>query len=276
MPRAVSVLLDDGIDRPLDYIYDADVEIGMRVSAPLRGRIVKGTIIALKDEPEVKNALPIESLLPDEAHLPSELFELAQWMSHYYITPLRRVIRMMLPSLLRGKSKPMVQKFVKRAVSQDQLIEAAANVRRSSRAQAQILDVLLKAGKGILLSELLEKAKTSASPVKTLEKSGLLKIETITIDRTPLKNAEFFLTNHKTLNPSQQETLAEMIAAIDAHAFSPHLIHGITGSGKTEVYMQAIDHALNARSRNCAHDANNRAAHCPHPIQNCRAAPSSL
>lgn len=244
MSRAVSVLLDDGLDRPLDYTYDGSVEIGMRAHVPLRGRTVKGTIIALKDQPEVKNALPILGILGDEAHLPPELFKLAQWMSGYYVTPLRRVIRMMLPNLLRGKAKPMVQKFVKRAVTQEKLMDAAAQMRRVSRARAQILDVLLKANKGILLSELLEKAQTSASPVKTLEKEGLIKIEDLAIDRTPLQNAEFFPTKHKTLNDQQQNVLLDVCSSIDKGIFLPHLIHGITGSGKTEVYMQAIDHAL--------------------------------
>lgn len=245
MRPVASVLLDDGIDRPLDYLLpeNSNASLGMRALVPLRGRSVKGTIIALKDQPEVKKALPLQELLTGEAHLPEELFKLANWMSSYYACPLRRVIRSMLPSLLRGKAGPKLQRFVKKNVSLDELTKICADIRRTSDSQARVLDCILKHPQGILLTELLEKARVSKSPVDTLTKKKLLTQTEINIDRSLLESATFFPTQPKILNDEQESALAAITKTLDQKTFSPHLIHGITGSGKTEIYLQAITHA---------------------------------
>lgn len=241
MEKCVTLLLDDGVDRPLDYLAPCDAQIGMRALVPLRSRSVKGTIIATKDSPEFKNTKPIQSLLPEEASVPPELFELASWMSRYYCTSLRRILRMMVPSSMRGKAKPKLQRFVKRLHSIEKLTLLAAELRRTHPSQAQVLDVMLKAPKGLLLSELLEKSKVSRSPIDTLTKHGILEQKDFQINRTPLQESEFFQTKPKKLNDEQQKALDAIAHFND---FNVHLIHGITGSGKTEVYLQAIDAAL--------------------------------
>ena len=242
--RTATLLLDDGVDRPLDYLVPDDAKIGMRALVPLRSRTVKGTIIALKDKPEFKGTKPIKELLLTEANLPSELFELAKWMSHYYATPLRRIIKMMLPSSVRGKAKPKLQKFVKKTKSEKEIIEHAQTFRRTHPSRAKILDVILKNPKGLLLSELLEKSKTSKSPVDTLVKLNLISCKDVAVDRSPIQDAEYFPTKAKKLNAEQATTLDAITKTIDDNTFETHLIHGITGSGKTEVYLQAIAHAL--------------------------------
>ncbi len=243
MEKCVTLLLDEGVDRPLDYLAPMDATVGMRALVPLRGRSVRGTIIAEKEKPEVDNAKAIEALLTTEASVPPELFELAGWISHYYCTPLRRVLSMMVPSSVRGKAKPKLQRFVKRLLSIEKLTALAAELRRKNAKQAQVVDVMLKAPKGLLLSELLERAQVSRSPVDTLTKLGVIEQKDIAIDRTPLQDAEFFKTRPKKLNADQAKAL-DGITHFDT--FKTHLIHGITGSGKTEVYLQAMDAALKA------------------------------
>jgi primosomal protein N' (replication factor Y) len=108
-----------------------------------------------------------------------------------------------------------------------------------------ILDVLLKHPKGILLTELLEKTNASRSPVSTLAKQGALSLSPLTIDRSPLESHDFFPTKHKLLNQSQEKAFNHILESLSSQTFQTHLLFGVTGSGKTEVYLQAIDAALN-------------------------------
>ena len=64
------------------------------------------------------------------------------------------------------------------------------------------------------------------------------------VDRSPLTGEDYFRTKHKKLNHDQADALAKIHASLDAERFEVHLLHGVTGSGKTEVYLQAIDRAL--------------------------------
>jgi primosomal protein N' (replication factor Y) len=127
------------------------------------------------------------------------------------------------------------QLFVKPLRSKSELADLC---RERPGPQAQVLEMVLQHPKGILLSELLEKAQVSRSPVASLAKSGILSLEQLEIDRSLIADQEFFQTKHKVLNPEQAAALKKIAAST---GFETHLLHGVTGSGKTEVYLQAID-----------------------------------
>ncbi|MCB1109307.1 MAG: primosomal protein N', partial [Chlamydiia bacterium] len=146
--------------------------------------------------------------------------------------------------LLRGKSKTKTQRFVQKNLSTLELTDLCAEIRRTSQSQARVLDCILKHPQGILLTELMEKAGVSKSPIDTLTKKNILIQNELTLDRSLLETAEFFPTRPKTLNQEQSHALDSITSDLDQKIFSPHLIHGITGSGKTEIYIQAITHAL--------------------------------
>ena len=103
---------------------------------------------------------------------------------------------------------------------------------------------MLKVKKGILLTELLDASKGSRGSVEALAKKGFLIVDTVRVDRSPLTGEDYFRTKHKKLNHDQAAALAKIHASLDAERFEVHLLHGVTGSGKTEVYLQAIDRAL--------------------------------
>lgn len=103
---------------------------------------------------------------------------------------------------------------------------------------------MLSVKKGMLLSKLLEETKGSRSTVNALAKQGFLILDTVKIDRSPLTNEEYFQTKPKTLNHEQAEALSKIVKSLNQQHFETHLLYGVTGSGKTEVYLQAIDNAL--------------------------------
>jgi primosomal protein N' (replication factor Y) len=94
------------------------------------------------------------------------------------------------------------------------------------------------------LAELKEKAGCSESPIRTLDKRGRVRIETATVLRDPHAGLELLPTRPFDLMPEQQESLDRIKASMDGEKPGTVLLHGVTGSGKTEVYLQAIQHAL--------------------------------
>ncbi|MCB1149382.1 MAG: primosomal protein N' [Chlamydiia bacterium] len=243
-PAFASVALETGIDKELDYGIPAallkEARRGVKVTVPLQGRFESGYILAVKETPSFPKCRPIQKV-HSKVSLTDDLFELALWMARYYGSPLRPIFKALLPSSVRRETKEKTQRFVMRTKTREELRELTAALRGKFPAQAEVLDVMLTVEKGILLSELLERANVSESPVKTLEKQGALKLDIVRIDRSPLLDEDYFRTKPKTLTPEQKSALDKITTS---NGFSVHLLHGVTGSGKTEVYLQAIDACL--------------------------------
>lgn len=247
-PCYASVILDIAIDKTLDYgltsVQAAQARRGSRVAVPVKGRLQNGYIFEIKDQPSYPQVKGVARLLSEEELIRPDLFDLALWMAKYYCAPLRQVLKIMLPASVRGSGKHKQQLFVMRAKTREELKEYCEQVRNKAPSQAEVLDVMLYVKKGILLTELLEATKGSRAPVDALAKKGYLLLETMKIDRSPLVGEEYFQTKPKLLNPKQAEALAAITDSLDSSRFETHLLYGVTGSGKTEVYLQAIDRAL--------------------------------
>lgn len=248
MSHFASVVPDVYMDRALTYAIPPElasqITLGTQVKIPLRGHLKKGYVVALSKESDYPKALPIHSLCPSHTQLPEDLFRLGMWMAKYYGCPLSQAFKVMVPSTIRKDGKAKEQKFVRRTQTREQLSELCKKIRERKPAQGRILEVMLKAQKGLLLTELLEQAQSSASSVEALCQEGALQVDSVHIDRSPLEGAEFFRTPPKTLNEEQKATFTSICHSLDKQSFHAHLLFGVTGSGKTEVYLQAIDHAL--------------------------------
>lgn len=243
-----SVILDLAIGKTLDYgiphSMSQAIRKGIRVEVPVRGRPCGGYVFEVKEKSEFPSVKPITKILSESELVTKDAFELALWISHYYVAPLNQVLKSMMPASIRKKIQPKEQLYVMRKKTRDELRDITVEIRNSHPAQAAVLDVMLQVNKGILLTELLEATEGSRSPVDTLVKKGCLIVEPIRIDRSPLIDEDYFKTKHKALNDDQQIAFNRVLDSLENHRFETHLLHGVTGSGKTEIYLQAIDKAL--------------------------------
>jgi len=246
--KYVSVVLDVSIQKTLDYGVPIElidlVKRGLRVEVPLRGFLQKATIYEVKETSIFPKCLPISKIISDQEYVGDDLFELGCFMSKYYCATLPQVFKTMLPAVVRKTEKHKEQLYVMRAKTKDEIVSYIEAVRNKNSAQADVLDIMLKVTKGILLSELLELSAGTRSPIDTLAKKGYLKVDIVRVDRSPLLNEEYFKTRPKKLSPEQAVALRKIITNLTNNEFKTHLLFGVTGSGKTEVYLQAIDHAL--------------------------------
>lgn len=243
-----SVALDLAVAKNFDYAIPptllGKVAAGMRVEVTVRGRLQRGTVVSLKEKPEVLKVAPIRRVLREDVLISPPLMQLASWMARYYCAPLGKVMKILLPATIRKETKHKEQLFVQRKRTREELRELCIELRTKSPSQAEVLEQMLKVQKGILLTELMERAGVSRSPIDSLVKKEHLSVAAVQIDRSPLADAEYFKTLPKELTQEQRIALTRVCASLDEGRFETHLLFGVTGSGKTEVYLQAIDHAL--------------------------------
>lgn len=243
----VGVFLDQSLQKPLDYAVPEElrslVQVGMRVEVPLKTKSVKGTIAFLKNHSHFPDVRPILKILSVKSELSNEQWKLAEWISQYYATSLQKVIKCFIPPHIRKEVKQKTELFVTLHKTHEETIAFCEELRTKHPGQAQVLDALLQRSKGVFLTELLAQ-NLSRSCIQTLSKKKWIATQSITPNEDLLIEEDFFPTKPKILNDEQNKALQSIETSLASNAYSSHLIYGITGSGKTEIYLQAIHKAL--------------------------------
>ncbi len=162
---------------------------------------------------------------------------------------------------LTAQVKPKRRKAVRLLAPEDHIqsprfsVPTAGEAHRFSRlktglktefteAQQKIIETLLKNNGEMLFTELIEKADVGASSINTLAKHGILEIFVQEVLRDPLKDAKIPDILDLTLTGEQEKVLLEIENALKIEKYKAFLLHGVTGSGKTEIYIRAMKHAL--------------------------------
>jgi primosomal protein N' (replication factor Y) len=122
--------------------------------------------------------------------------------------------------------------------------EQTAAARQLSEAQQRVIAALIEAGGALPFADLVEIADVSAAPVNTLEKRGLIAVTVEEVRRDPLAGVELPRINDFPLTDAQTDALRTILAPLHENRYAAFLLHGVTGSGKTEVYIRAMRDAL--------------------------------
>src|SRR5438270_1399019 len=253
-PNYVRVVIDRAIQRELDYSVPetlADrIGIGSRVRVPFRDKSALATVLATLEQSDAKGIRPIEALVGEAPAISESLLELAKWMSAYYCCPLETVIRSLLPQVIRRaevgwKKRLLVQPLTKIENSEAGVADKIDNLRKRAPRQAELFDAIVRLEKPMPAAELLRKTSFDNQTLRALVKRGLIKLREETVERDPHADEQFVATTNLELNAEQALALNKITDALAApERAKPILLHGVTGSGKTEIYLQAIRVAL--------------------------------
>jgi primosomal protein N' (replication factor Y) len=242
----VRVLIDGPSELVFDYAVPAgmDVRPGCRVRVPLRRKSAGGTVLARVDGAQLDFALrELECLMDPEPLITPVLLRTGEWIAHYYGCGIETVIRSLLPEAVRSEENSAK---TRRCAVLDEAPgpEVLTKLARRAARQHAILE-LLAAAPGMRLP-VADLGEGTAAALKAMEKAGLLRMESEDVRRDPEADGvdEVLESKPLALNADQQHALDAILASLKCPTPKPILLLGVTGSGKTEVYLQAARHVL--------------------------------
>src|ERR1035437_4863907 len=274
------VSLEIALRKEFDYSIPPElaeqVDVGSRVQVPFGSRKILGVVTAVAVESGHANLKPFLKVIGTQTLVTPKVLKLARWIGEYYCCAPEPALKSVLPEAVRHEQANWRERLHVRA------LPVPGELPKLPARQKEVWRILQERPE-LPLTELLALAKTTAATVRRLEDRGLLTIASEISERDPYAREHILPSQPLTLNPDQAKALAAIIAAMDedksqvqslkskvqghegavvqgskfevqGSTFAPaqpsslppstFLLHGVTGSGKTEVYLQAIAHAL--------------------------------
>ena len=246
--RFANIIVDishEKVDRPFQYRVPEALsgipEPGMRVRIPFGSgnNLRTGYIIEMTDEPEfdVTRLKEIHSIIEEGVQVEGRLIRLAFWMKEHYGSTMINALKTVLPvkQKLKQQEKKEICLRVSREEARAEMLECE---RKHQRAKARVLQELIEEER---LPQMLVARKLNISPAtfRSLRDAGLISINSVPYYRNPVKLDADREEGHR-LSRNQQDIVDTVTADYDNGTRQTYLLRGITGSGKTEVYMELI------------------------------------
>jgi primosomal protein N' (replication factor Y) len=264
------VTLEIALRKDFDYAIPPEladrIEVGSRVKVPFGPRQVLGVVTELIEESTHTNLRPIAKVIGQQSQVTPRVLELARWIAGYYCCPVEIALKSVLPDAVRKEQTGWRERLFAR------LLPRLGELPKLTRRQQDVLAVV-EEWRQLPLQELLRLTGTTAETVRKLEDKGLISVSPQVSERDPYAHEHILPTTPLALNPEQARALEAIVRAMDDHqekvgkweseqvggktpqapvppAHFPtrppavFLLHGVTGSGKTEVYLQALARAL--------------------------------
>ncbi|NCB50974.1 MAG: primosomal protein N' [Clostridia bacterium] len=222
---------------------------GARVVVPFSrsNRSAEGVVLALADESAFDKLKPISSVLDPEPLLSLDQMKLAMWMHERFFCTVYEAVKAMLPVGLwykNGKQRVggKTLDMISLAVPAEEALEIAARKSRRAPQQAELLRVLSEIGR-VSSKELRDFTGASAQSLKALESAGYIEVETEDVFRRP-ERADGECLPPPELTEDQQKAFAGLREKADGLSAGAALLFGVTGSGKTTIYIRLIAEML--------------------------------
>ena len=250
MYKYANVIVDishEKLDKTFQYLVPQEiaeeVRVGVLVDIPFGTRSITGYVVELTNEAEfdVSRLKPIIGVKKGSVPIESQLIALAGWMRQNYGGTMNQALRTVIP--IKQKTKAIERKILKLILSREEAIHTLAKYEdRHYKAKVKLLRELMDAGE-LEQSLVTQKLNVPLTTIKAFERDGILEIETTTEYRNPVNHLES-KGYHLTLNAKQQAVVDHIIKDIENEQRKTYLLKGVTGSGKTEVYMELIAHTI--------------------------------
>ena len=251
------VTLEIALRKEFDYAIPPElagkVDVGSRVQVPFGPRKVLGVVTAVAEESDHTHLKFIIKVIGAQTLVTPRVLELARWIADYYCCPPEIALKSVLPEAVRKEKAGWREQLYVR------VSPLTGEFPKLPKRQREVWNII-EERRELPLQELLALAATTAGTVRRLEDHGLVAITNQISERDPYANEQIVPTKQLVMNPAQAKALERIksqmsevggqtpepaVPTADLRFLSSvFLLHGVTGSGKTEVYLQALDHAL--------------------------------
>lgn len=245
--RYADIIVDissEELDRTYQYRIPEEFEEKAVAGAPVLisfgrgGRMIKGYIVGLSDHPKIdpEKIKPIAAVEDKGLVIESQLITLAYWIKEHYGASMNEALHTVIP--VKRSVKQLESRRVEAACSRERLLaEREEAGRKRYTAREKLLDAVIETG-GFEFADL-KKRNLSPAAVKPLVEKGILRLRSEGTYRNPLPKELVKKEPHR-LNPAQRAAADQILADFSSGVRKTCLLHGVTGSGKTEVYMEVI------------------------------------
>ncbi|MGR3179473.1 MAG: replication restart helicase PriA [Candidatus Anammoxibacter sp.] len=244
------VVINIPVNRKFHYSIPENLKnqvvVGKMVKVPFGNRLTTGYCVGFTDKPDVEKIKDIKDVIDESPSIDEGMLKISKWISGYYCCSWGEALEAVLPGSVKKGIKEKTVKLASLSIENKDIQNEINNITKKSPAQAKILEALSKHGSEIEVKELLNISNANQATLSRLEKRGLIKLKLVSVD--PLEySSNDILTNEvpaPTLTDEQEMAVKVIREKFEEGKFGVVLLHGVTGSGKTEVYLQAIEIAI--------------------------------